>query len=218
MDTIEEGMLKDCRQLGKKDELSQIYTSDWRLCCSQILHSEYDINSCRGQTEDIISSCTNLIASRPYFIFMAIFTSFCIFINLTSLFYRLVLKCDPDKSQCSSCITSLTMACLIFSLYFSILVIYDMLYDGQFVFYDRLWRSSFVCHFCGFLFTFGLLTISVSVAFYVYHSNYPFPATLPNKCSKFSPQFFSIATWSIMFLFSLGKSCCVILIPCGVNN
>uniref|UniRef100_A0A2C9L8T2 G-protein coupled receptors family 1 profile domain-containing protein n=1 Tax=Biomphalaria glabrata TaxID=6526 RepID=A0A2C9L8T2_BIOGL len=131
---------------------SGLFTSDFRLCCPQVLNSNISSDKCHGPI-DVISSCENLVGD--------VFKRFVIWIvglvtivgNGIVLAYRLVWNREIFRKPYGFFVTGLAFSDFLMGIYLMIISSVDIYYQDVYVLEETHWRNGMLCHISGFLST-----------------------------------------------------------------
>ena len=138
--------------------LRTVYAENYKLCCKATLPDYFDLNKCFAPTDEI-SSCEELLRSNMYRFFLWIFASMSILGNLGSFVYRLCSKERASKIGFDVLVTNLSVSDFLMGVYLVIIGAADRLYHGNYIWYDKAWKSSVFCQIAGCL---SLLSSEVS--------------------------------------------------------
>ena len=156
--------------------LERIKTSDYKLCCKVCLPNAFNENYCFSP-QDEVSSCRNLLRSKSHRAFIWVFCIFSVSGNAGILIYRFI---HPHGSQSNSgysiFVNSLNLSDCLMGVYLAIIGTADRFYDGQYLWYDHIWKSSTMCKIAGYfcfvssevsVFMISILTIDRITALHV---------------------------------------------------
>ncbi|KAL8613517.1 hypothetical protein ACOMHN_007560 [Nucella lapillus] len=135
-----------------------IVTDNYKLCCHEILHNNFDATSCYAP-KDEISSCKDLLQSWTYRGFLWLITCFSVIGNIFSICTRLFAKGIASSSGFSVFVLNLSMADFLMGVYIAVIGVADERFRGRYLHYDDSWKSSATCKLAGFL---SLLSSEVS--------------------------------------------------------
>ncbi|XP_055870346.1 G-protein coupled receptor GRL101-like [Biomphalaria glabrata] len=129
-----------------------MWTSDYRLCCPQVLNSNISSDKCHGPV-DVISSCENLVGD--------VFKRFIIWIvglvtivgNGIVLAYRLVWNRKIFRNAYEIYVTGLAFSDFLMGIYLMIISSVDIYYQDVYVLEETHWRNGILCQVSGFLST-----------------------------------------------------------------
>uniref|UniRef100_A0A2C9KD55 G-protein coupled receptors family 1 profile domain-containing protein n=1 Tax=Biomphalaria glabrata TaxID=6526 RepID=A0A2C9KD55_BIOGL len=131
-----------------------LWTSDFRLCCPQILNANISVDKCHGPP-DAISSCKHLIGDvnqiKRYVIWIVGLIT--IVGNGIVLVYRLVWNREIFKKAYVLFVTGLALSDFIMGIYLLIIASVDLIYNNMFVLEEAQWKNGMLCQISGFLST-----------------------------------------------------------------
>ena len=130
--------------------LKEMYSDVFSLCCPHILPKSFNTKGCNAPP-NIISSCTNSVAwdmGRIILSFVAIISSAgnALCMLSISVFGRTFKASSQDVV-----VLHLTFSDFLMGVYLSINGITDLMYKGEYFWYDVTWRHSAMCRLSGFL-------------------------------------------------------------------
>ncbi|XP_055865321.1 G-protein coupled receptor GRL101-like isoform X2 [Biomphalaria glabrata] len=129
-----------------------LWTSDFRLCCPQILNANISVDKCHGPT-DAISSCKHLIGDVFKRLVIWIVGLITIVGNGIVLIYRLVCNRELFKKAYGLFVTGLALSDFIMGIYLMIIASVDIDYKDMYVLEETNWRNGMLCQISGFLST-----------------------------------------------------------------
>ena len=130
--------------------LSIVTAHTYKLCCTQILPSHFELISCQAPTDEI-SSCEDLLQSETYRGSLWTIGILSLLGNVLCLVVRLFLHRRVSANGYHVFVTSLSMADLLMGVYVIIIGVADQLLRGQYLFLDQKWTHSLTCKVAGFL-------------------------------------------------------------------
>ncbi|KAH9488872.1 hypothetical protein Btru_041496 [Bulinus truncatus] len=186
---------------------TSLMSSDFKLCCPQILGKNIPSGKCHAP-DDAISSCKHIVGDilkRILVWFVGLLT---IAGNGIVLFYRAVWNREKIfQTAYGLFVTGLAVSDLLMGVYLMIIALVDVVYADVYVVYDESWRKSFLCNFSGFLstlssetstFLIGLITLDRFISI-----SYPFRAHDTSTRLKWKGF---ISTWVVGFLLALAPA------------
>ena len=138
--------------------LRVIHTSNFRLCCKSYLPKHVEEVVCFSP-RDAISSCEDLLRSSTYRMFLWLISVTSFIGNVGSFIFRCALQKDVSKSGFNIFVTNLCLADLLMGVHLAMVGLADILYRGQYLWYEKTWTSSEACRVAGVL---SLLSSEVS--------------------------------------------------------
>uniref|UniRef100_A0A2C9LSU3 G-protein coupled receptors family 1 profile domain-containing protein n=1 Tax=Biomphalaria glabrata TaxID=6526 RepID=A0A2C9LSU3_BIOGL len=131
---------------------SGLWTSDFRLCCHQVLNSNISLDKCHGPI-DVISSCENLVGDvfKRFVIWIVGFIT--IVGNGIVLAYRLMLNRQIFRNAYGLFVTGLAFSDFLMGIYLIIISSADIYYQDVYVLEETHWRNGMMCELSGFLST-----------------------------------------------------------------
>lgn len=144
-------------------ELSSISVSNPRLCCPAVLPEHFDSRSCSAPP-DPVSSCNDLLRQPWSRIFLWTFMCFCFLGNSVCLLLRYLMHGDVIRMPCDIFLTNLCIADFLMGVYLALICAADLIFMGNFFFYEHAWRNSVTCKAARFL---SVLSLQTSV-FYIF--------------------------------------------------
>ncbi|KAH9518945.1 hypothetical protein Btru_008762 [Bulinus truncatus] len=184
--------------------VKSLLTSDFKLCCQQILEDNIPSTKCHAP-DDAITSCQHIVGDTSKRILVWIVGLLTIAGNGIVLIYRIVLSREKIfQTAYGLFVTGLAVSDLLMGVYLMIIAIVDVVYADVYVVYDESWRKSFLCNFSGFLstlssetssFLIGLITLDRFISI-----SYPFSAHDTSTSLKWKGF---ISTWLIGFVLAL---------------
>ena len=136
-----------------------IFTDNFRLCCKSHLPEDFDEYFCFSP-QDEISSCEDLFRSNVYRLSLWMVSVMSVVGNVGSLIFRCAVQKTASKSGFNISVTNLCLADLLMGVYLAMVGVADLLYRGQYLWYEKAWTSSQACRIAGVL---SLLSSEVSV-------------------------------------------------------
>ena len=140
-------------------KLTLISTSNVRLCCRSNLPETFAETSVCISPYDELSSCEDLLRSNTYRLFLWMISFMSVIGNIGSLFFRCAVQKHVSKSGFNIFVTNLCLADLLMGVYLAMVGVADLLYRGQYLWYEKAWTSSQACRIAGVL---SLLSSEVS--------------------------------------------------------
>ena len=137
--------------------LQHVYADNYKICCSDTLPADFNINDCLAPS-DHLSSCENLLRSNVYRVLLAGFGILSLLGNFASFIYRVVTNAS-GKSGFGVFVTHLCVSDFLMGTYLGIIGVADRLYQGTYLWKDTEWKGSAMCQLAGFL---SLLSSEVS--------------------------------------------------------
>ncbi|KAH9500821.1 hypothetical protein Btru_073102 [Bulinus truncatus] len=182
----------------------RLLTSDFKLCCQQILGDNISPTICHAP-DDAITSCKHIVGDKLKRILVWIVGLLTIAGNGIVLIYRVVWSREKIfQTAYGLFVTGLAVSDLLMGVYLMIIAVVDVVYADVYVVYDASWRKSFLCNFSGFLstlssetstFLIGLITLDRFISI-----SYPFRAHDTSTSLKWKGF---ISTWVIGFVLAL---------------
>ncbi|KAH9498145.1 hypothetical protein Btru_008378 [Bulinus truncatus] len=183
---------------------TSLMSSDFKLCCPQILGKNIHSGKCHAP-DDAISSCKHVVGDTSKRILVWVVGLLTIAGNGIVLFYRIVWTREKIfQTAYGLFVTGLAVSDLLMGVYLMIIAVVDVVYADVYVVYDESWRKSFLCNFSGFLstlssetstFLIGLITLDRFISI-----SYPFSAHETSKSLKWKGF---ILTWVVGFVLAL---------------
>ncbi|KAH9524137.1 hypothetical protein Btru_048220 [Bulinus truncatus] len=183
---------------------SMLRSSDFKMCCPQILGHNISTSICIAPN-DTISSCKHIVGDELKRFSVWVVGLMTLAGNGIVLIYRIVWSREKIfQTAYGLFVTGLAVADLLMGVYLMIIAAVDRIYADVYVVYDESWRKSFLCSFSGFLstlssetstFLIGLITLDRFIIV-----TYPFTArdiSSRLKCECF------ILSWVIGFVLAL---------------
>ncbi|KAH9498618.1 hypothetical protein Btru_007835 [Bulinus truncatus] len=183
---------------------TSLMSSDFKLCCPQILGKNIHSGKCHAP-DDAISSCKHIVGDTLKRILVWVVGLLTIAGNGIVLFYSVVWNREKIfQTAYGIFVTGLAVSDLLMGVYLMIIAVVDVVYADVYVVYDESWRNSILCHFSGFLstlssetstFLIGLITLDRYISI-----SYPFSAHATSTSLKWKGF---ISTWVIGFVLAL---------------
>ncbi|KAH9498137.1 hypothetical protein Btru_008349 [Bulinus truncatus] len=183
---------------------TSLMSSDFKLCCPQILGKNILSGKCHAP-DDAISSCKHIVGDTLKRILVWVVGLMTIAGNGIVLIYRVVWNRENIfQTAYGLFVTGLAVSDLLMGVYLMIIAVVDVVYADVYVVYDESWRKSFLCNFSGFLstlssetstFLIGLITLDRFISI-----SYPFSAHDTSTSLKWKGF---ISTWVIGFVLAL---------------
>ncbi|XP_015784111.1 G-protein coupled receptor GRL101 [Tetranychus urticae] len=134
------------------ESLRYLYTNSFKFCCL-VADKPFNIPFERClPLPDEISDCEDLMSSPIQRYFLWILGSVALICNLSVIVWRFRSRLGSNKVS-SSLILSLGCADVLMGLYMLIIASVDVYYRGRYIEVSDVWRTSYLCKFCGFLST-----------------------------------------------------------------
>ncbi|KAI8785724.1 G-protein coupled receptor GRL101, partial [Biomphalaria glabrata] len=189
---------------------SGVWTSDYKLCCPQILNKNISANKCHSPM-DVISSCKHLVGDVIKRVVIWIVGLFTLSGNGVVLAYTLVFNRQVLKKAYGLFVTGLAVSDFLMGIYLTIIASVDIYFQDVYVLEEIEWKKGFVCALSGFLSTFSSETSTFFISLITVERflclAYPFGEY---RFSKFS-------TW-MSFALSWMTSCILALVPVIVSD
>ncbi|KAL8595631.1 hypothetical protein ACOMHN_025667 [Nucella lapillus] len=138
--------------------LRYISTQNYKLCCAEILHYNFDQSNCIAPWNEI-SSCEDLLQSWTYRGFLGLIACLSLMGNAACCCARFFAKSLASSSGFSVFVTNLTVADFFMGVYIAIIGVADHQFRGKYLYNDDMWKNSATCKGAGFL---SLLSSEVS--------------------------------------------------------
>ncbi|KAH9500817.1 hypothetical protein Btru_073093 [Bulinus truncatus] len=158
----------------------RLLTSDFKLCCQQILGDNISTTICHAP-DDAITSCKHIVGDKLKRILVWVVGLLTIAGNGIVLLNRIVWGREKIfETAYGLFVTGLAVSDLLMGVYLMIIADVDVVYADVYVVYDESWRNSLLCNFSGFLstlssetstFLIGLITLDRFISI-----SYPFSA------------------------------------------
>ena len=150
---------------------------------------------------DVISSCGTLLGSTTNRVLFFVYFIFTFCGNLYLLLQKGLLVTHVLK-QYSVFICNLFVADLLMSLYFSVILIADFVYENEYVLYDIIWKSSVMCAMTSVI---SLLSneISILVLFILVSTFCSSKKSKDNQGKIAWQNSLIIFVWTVSLLFSI---------------
>ena len=130
--------------------LQSIKTSDYKLCCKTFLPYAFNENNCFAP-QDEVSSCEDMLRSKLHRAFIWVFCILSVAGNAGSLIYRFIHRHGSQSNTGYSIfVNSLNLSDCLMGVYLAIIGTADRLYDGQYLWYERIWKTSTMCKIAGY--------------------------------------------------------------------
>ncbi|KAK6958609.1 cytochrome P450 2J1 [Biomphalaria glabrata] len=129
-----------------------LWTSDFTLCCPQILNANISVDKCHGPA-DAISSCNHLIGDVLKRLVIWIVGIITIVGNGIVLIYRFVWNREVFKKAYGLFVTGLALSDFLMGIYLMIIASVDIDYKDMYVLEEKHWRNGTLCQISGFLST-----------------------------------------------------------------
>ncbi|KAI8785539.1 cytochrome P450 2J1 [Biomphalaria glabrata] len=129
-----------------------LWTSDFTLCCPQILNANISVDKCHGPA-DAISSCNHLIGDVLKRLVIWIVGIITIVGNGIVLIYRFVWNQEVFKKAYGLFVTGLALSDFLMGIYLMIIASVDIDYKDMYVLEEKHWRNGTLCQISGFLST-----------------------------------------------------------------
>ncbi|KAK6958607.1 cytochrome P450 2J1 [Biomphalaria glabrata] len=174
-----------------------LWTSDFTLCCPQILNANISVDKCHGPA-DAISSCNHLIGDVFKRLVIWIVGIITIVGNGIVLIYRFVWNREVFKKAYGLFVTGLAFSDFVMGIYLMIIASVDIDYKDMYVLEEKHWRNGTLCQISGFLSTLSSETSTFFICLITldrYLSiNYPFGEY---KLTKTWTRILFILAWSV---------------------
>ena len=131
--------------------LDVVYGDNYKICCPQVLHIDFNIKHCHGPS-DIVSSCESLLGQTFYQISFTIFSVVLPLCSTVRIFALVIVSTKQQKSNSHVYLTHLTICDLITGIHVAIVTAADQIYRGTYLWEDTAWRHSITCQVSGFLY------------------------------------------------------------------
>ncbi|KAL8604656.1 hypothetical protein ACOMHN_013436 [Nucella lapillus] len=138
--------------------LCYVSTQNYKLCCREILPSNFSSSNCIAP-KDEISSCEDLLQSWTYRGFLWLVACLSLTGNVFCCCARLFAKSLASSSGFSVFVANLTIADFLMGVYITIIGVADERFRGRYLYKDDIWKHSVTCKVAGFL---SLLSSEVS--------------------------------------------------------
>ncbi|KAK7092030.1 hypothetical protein V1264_009639 [Littorina saxatilis] len=138
--------------------LEAVYSDNYKLCCSDTLPANFEIDSCHAPRDEI-SSCEDLLRSDVFRAFLWMFCSLACFGNAGCLLFRSFVQKASMSSGFNVFVSSLGAADFLMGIYLAMVGGADIAYQGQYSLFETAWKSGVVCKAAGFL---SLLSCEIS--------------------------------------------------------
>ena len=184
--------------------LDKIYSSNYRLCCKEILPNVIPQPRCRAP-QHYLSSCDDMLRSDVYrlsFWFVAVLASL---VNLVCFLGHCVdsLIDIPYRGPVAVFMASLQCADFCTGMYSSIISAADQTLRGQFVLVETVWTDSVTCKVAGFL---SLLSHEVTTLItFLLTLQHLLLLCFPSSAYRFSQRSAAVAcgvTWAVGILLA----------------
>ncbi|XP_053203674.1 G-protein coupled receptor GRL101-like isoform X2 [Panonychus citri] len=134
------------------ESLRYLYTNSFKFCCL-VADKPFNIPFERClPLPDEISDCEDLMSSPIQRYFLWILGSVALICNLSVVIWRIRSRAYSNKVS-STLILSLGCADVLMGIYMLIIASVDVYYRGRYIEVSDVWRTSYLCKFCGFLST-----------------------------------------------------------------
>ncbi|KAK7103352.1 hypothetical protein V1264_018270 [Littorina saxatilis] len=130
--------------------LKALYTDNYKLCCPALLPSGFNADGCFAPTNEI-SSCTSLLRSDLYRVFLFLFMILALLGNFLSLVIRGCLQKGKKVSGFIVFVTHLCLSDLLMGVYLAVIGVADRTFQDSYLWEDHSWRKSVTCKAAGFL-------------------------------------------------------------------
>nr|KAG5687046.1 hypothetical protein BaRGS_002419 [Batillaria attramentaria] len=184
-------------------ELKVVHVDDPRLCCDQF-YPDTEISECSAP-QDELSSCSDLLRSLVFRVFLWTFSVLAVIGNSGVLVYRLCLEREGTSLPYRLLVINLCLSDLVMGVYMAIIGTADDYYRGDYVSRETEWKESGICKMAGFLafvssevsaFSICLVTLD---RFLVVR----FPFSVHLRLTKFTALLTCGATWVLGFAFGV---------------
>ncbi|XP_029633576.2 G-protein coupled receptor GRL101 isoform X2 [Octopus sinensis] len=175
--------------------LHTLYTDEYRFCCLA-----KGVPDCNPKPDEF-SSCEDLMSNyvlRASIWILGITASFG---NVIVIIWR--TRDKRSGKVHSFLITNLALGDMFMGVYLMIIAVADTYYRGSYILYDKLWRSSILCHFAGFIATFSselsVFTLTVITLDRLICILFPFRS---HRMGLKEAQLAMLALWIFVFFLS----------------
>ena len=124
--------------------LHTLHVDNYKLCCSQVLPVDFNVNHCHGP-QHILSSCYSLLGSSAYRAVVAALTVVGLISHSLSIGVWIFLVKDKHKFRFHVFLMHMTGCDFLMGVHTAIVTIADQVYRGQYVWKDTAWRHSVMC-------------------------------------------------------------------------
>ena len=165
--------------------LSDIYSDDYKLCCSAIVPDGFSIDGCKAPA-DLVSSCTNLLGENVHRRLLSLFATLSVLGSFVRFVIQIKHKTLVQKTGIGILLVHLTVCDFLMGVYLTLIVVTDRLFDGEYLWHDVDFRHSGVCKLSGFVFVLSSVVSSFLTSLLAYHSCWwlyiKFTSTQVNTC------------------------------------
>ena len=131
------------------DKLHALYSSTYRLCCSDLLPEGFNLHTCFAPS-DSLSDCDRLLKDDMHIIFTAIATVLAVIGNVAGCVARLVRSTARDTAF-RALMLHLCVSDGVMGIYLAIVSVAAWNFQGRYLWHDVIWRRSEACHLSAFL-------------------------------------------------------------------
>ena len=135
--------------LRNLSSLRTLFSDNYKLCCSQLLPDDFNINNCFAK-QSALDSCEDLLKLDFYRAALWIFAILALSGNAGSFVSRVILS-GKRQGSFGIFVTNLCFADVLMGVYLTVIGVVDIVYQGQYVFKDIQWKKSDLCLVAGFL-------------------------------------------------------------------
>ena len=132
------------------ENLHQLFGDTYKLCCSRVLPEDFNPSNCHTPVSEI-SSCSNLLRSDLYRLFLGLFAALALAGNVVSSLFRLCVKSAKKVSGYSVFVTHLCLSDGLMGVYLVVIGVADRVYQNTYLWQDVTWKNSVVCKAAGFM-------------------------------------------------------------------
>ena len=132
----------------KLNKLQALYSSTYRLCCSDLLPGGFNLHNCFAPS-DSLSDCDSLLKDDIHVIFTAIATVLAVIGNVAGCVARLVRSTACDVAF-RALMLHLCMSDGVMGIYLAIVSVAAWNFQGHYLWQDFTWRRSEACHLSAF--------------------------------------------------------------------
>ena len=130
--------------------LRTLSSQTYKLCCREILPDHFEMIRCHAPTDEI-SSCGDLLQSWTYRGFLWLISFLSLLGNVLCLVVRVCVQGTASIGSFHVFVTNLSSADLLMGINIAIIGAADLVFRGNYLFYDKIWKHSAACKVAGFL-------------------------------------------------------------------
>ena len=130
--------------------LKELYSDVFSLCCPNILPKGFNIKGCITPS-NVISSCTNIVSWDIGRIMLSVVAVVSSVGNVLCILHITLARQSSRTSSQDAVVIHLAVSDFLMGVFLSVIRVTDLLYKGDYFWYDVTWRHSTSCKLSAFL-------------------------------------------------------------------